>query len=396
MTASQQCIVMLTCQFDEILGGAEKQCASLSEELALRGYEVVVLTSRLRLSDPPVEQRADRLVVRRFWTYAPPQLAGRFLPASLLWAAQVALWIVMHRQRVAVLHVHQLRIQAFAAALITKVLAIPNIMKLGVGGPQSDLYVIGRRKYLFGLRGRAFVLRNASRFVATTATISDDLVRAGVSPSRIAAIPNGVRIPDGLMPNEPSCGAEKPTTRFVFLGRLASEKNVLMVISAFSRLPAWVDAQLDIFGSGPLEQQARSLACDSVCSDRIKFHGLKRDPTPLLSGCDFLILPSEREGLSNSLLEAMALGVIPIVSGGVSGCDEVVEDGLNGFVLERTTPEDLHLAMFRACSLDRRGRAQLSLKARSTATERFSLDGVVVQYQRLYSTLGLPAGNTAA
>ena len=181
--------VMLTCQFVEVLGGAEKQCASLSAALQAAGENVVVLTSRV--PGYPVSDHGQLRVVR-FWSPVPPQAAGRFLPASLLWAIQVFIWLCWNRRSISVLHVHQLRINAYVAAIAQKLLDIPTVMKLGTGGPLNDLMVIGRRKYVLGAAGARFVVRHVNRFVATTTEIKNDLTAFGVTPQSIVSIPNGV------------------------------------------------------------------------------------------------------------------------------------------------------------------------------------------------------------
>src|SRR4051812_27190948 len=72
----QGTVVMLTCQYTEILGGAEKQCYALTMALRSKGVNVVVVTSKVPGFSVPTRECG----VRRFWTYRPPQLAGRHLP----------------------------------------------------------------------------------------------------------------------------------------------------------------------------------------------------------------------------------------------------------------------------------------------------------------------------
>ena len=151
-------IVMLTCQFTEILGGAEKQCHSLSETLRRQGLNVVVLTSKLPRSQP-----LDEPFVRRFWTYSPPQLAGRYLPASIIWGSQALFWIWWHRRKIAILHCHQLRINAYVAAIANALLGIPTLMKPGVGGDLNDFNVVGQWKYGVGKGGARFIAKQIHR-----------------------------------------------------------------------------------------------------------------------------------------------------------------------------------------------------------------------------------------
>ncbi|KKK66373.1 hypothetical protein LCGC14_2964760, partial [marine sediment metagenome] len=181
-------VVMLTCQYNEILGGAEKQCAALTAGLRSAGTNVEVVTSRVPGFDVPEHEPG----VRRFWTYSPPQLAGRHLPAGIVWAVQVFVWIAINRRRIAILHCHQLRINAYVAALAHAAFGIPTVMKLGVGGERNDFTIINQRKYLFGRRGTRFVIRNSTKVIAIASQIRADCLAWGVPEARIESVVNGV------------------------------------------------------------------------------------------------------------------------------------------------------------------------------------------------------------
>ena len=173
-------IVMLICHYDDTnsMGGLEKQARLLSRVLRSSGYDVVVLASTRKLFRAGWTYD-DGIPVRYFWTYTTPQVSGRHLPAALLWAIQLLIWIFLNRSKISVLHCHQIRIHAFVAAIASKLWKIPSILKSAVGGTGADISAIGSRKY-FGPAGRRFIIRNTNVFIAITPTIRNDLLFYGV------------------------------------------------------------------------------------------------------------------------------------------------------------------------------------------------------------------------
>jgi glycosyltransferase involved in cell wall biosynthesis len=148
----------------------------------------------------------------------------------------------------------------------------------------------------------------------------------------ILAIPNGVadarRNPD-VVPAElrSRLGARVGDLLILTLSRLAPDKGIDHLIEAAAILPlAEHRIRIVIAGDGPnrarLEQRARSLGV----TDRVTFLGYRQDVADLLAACDLVVLPSLREGLSMSLLEAMAAGK-PIIATSIGSQIEVASHG---------------------------------------------------------------------
>ena len=95
--------------------------------------------------------------------------------------------------------------------------------------------------------------------------------------------------------------------------------------------------QFVAIGQGPLERQLQDRHRDLQLGDRFRFLGYRPDPPAVLAGADVFVLTSRHEGLPIALLEAMALGVVPVVSA-VGGVPEVVTDGRDGILLEPGDP----------------------------------------------------------
>ena len=376
-------IVMMVCHFDDTnpSGGLEKQTRMLGEALRKAGEDVVILGSTRKFSR--VGWSDDQGVpVRLFWTYATPQISGRYLPASLLWAAQLLIWVFFNRARIDVLHIHQIRIHAFVAAIARRLWGIPNILKSATGGSGADIRAIGTRKY-FGAWGRRFIIANADRFVATTLSIAEDLLAWGVPQEKIVIIPNGLQ----MRPVESGETPEARARRFVFLGRLDKDKNVVNLAQAATGMPADKDFHLDFYGTGSLEREvAEILQRDE--RGRATLKGWHPSPESILGHYGYLLLPSNAEGLSNAMLEAMAQGVVPLTTR-VSGCVDHIKPGENGFFFDGVDKESMCAGLIAIAGVPVMQWSELSRRAADYAREHFDIAVVRDRYRSLYAELAL-------
>src|SRR5207302_6885790 len=127
-------------------------------------------------------------------------------------------------------------------------------------------------------------------------------------------------------------------------------------------------ARLRLVGSGPDEHVLRALATDMGLADRVEFTGFCADPAPHLRAADITIVPSRWDGLSLSLLEAMACGRA-VVTTRVPGSAELAGAGI---VIEPDDEAALATAMDELV-LDSERRRHLGQLARERAEQRFSL-----------------------
>ena len=140
-----------------------------------------------------------------------------------------------------------------------------------------------------------------------------------------------------------------------------------------------------MIGDGALREQVASILVGAGLSELAWLPGERSDVPQIMRGLDCFALPSLAEGISNTILEAMASG-LPVVATAVGGNPELVEDGLTG----RLTPPadsvafaEAILAYFREPAVARRHGSA----GRSRAERQFSLDRMVADYERLYLEL---------
>jgi sugar transferase (PEP-CTERM/EpsH1 system associated) len=264
---------------------------------------------------------------------------------------------------------------------------------------------------LNGTRWRPAMLRRLhspfiDRYIVVSKHLERYLVtRVGIAADRISQIYNGVdtkrfapysgRRTD-LFPPE---FAEEKTLVIGTVGRIQPVKDQATLLRAFSELVRnhrrpGVRLRLAVIGDGPLLGNLHRLAAALGIAELTWLPGAVPDVTDVLRSFDIFVLPSLSEGISNTILEAMATG-IPIVATATGGNPELVEDGSNGRLF---TPGDVsRLARLLAGYIGEPAlRKAHGATGRQVAVERFSLAEMVARYQELYLRLcnqGLASGS---
>jgi glycosyltransferase involved in cell wall biosynthesis len=168
----------------------------------------------------------------------------------------------------------------------------------------------------------------------------------------------------------------------VSTARLAREKRLERLIRAFAALSRdRQDLWLLMAGDGPLRKELEDSADSTGAGDRIRFLGLVDDVPGLLQASDLFVLPSDREGLSVSLTEAMSAGLVCIVTD-IPGSNEVIRHGENGFLVE---PSDRGVfdGLEKALKMDDRRRRLVADQARATVKNIFEKGKSIANIFRL-------------
>jgi sugar transferase (PEP-CTERM/EpsH1 system associated) len=233
----------------------------------------------------------------------------------------------------------------------------------------------------------------AHRFVALSRAIENYLTGpVGFSPERVQRICNGVDT-RRFMPRA-EAPAVWPYERGEHLvigavGRMQAVKDPLNLVDAFlllrERCPAaWPRLRLAILGGGPLLKAVRERLAQAGAADQAWLPGDRSDVAELLPQFDIFALPSQAEGISNTLLEAMACGCAPVATE-VGGNPELVEEGSNGLLVPAEDSAALAAALARLVD-DAALRRRLADASLARARERFSLDGMMAAYEALYAS----------
>jgi len=122
----------------------------------------------------------------------------------------------------------------------------------------------------------------------------------------------------------------------IMVARMVAQKNHQIVIeTAPEILQACPESRFVFVGGGPDEESMKEQARNRGIAERCLFLGRRDDVPRLLGASDVAILPSFKEGFSNAVLEAMACG-LPVVASDVGGNSEIIDPGINGYLLETT------------------------------------------------------------
>jgi len=283
--------------------------------------------------------------------------------------------------------VHSRNWATFDAVLAARLAAAPVVVHGEHGRDINDPEGRNRRRN----RLRRLFSPLVTRFV----TVSDDLRRWLVEDVRLPAakvttIHNGVDSERfgsaGRAEARESLGfpADAPVVGTV--GRLDPVKDHLGLVRAFAALaPSHPDARLVIAGDGPCRDELATLVQSLGLRARVHLLGERRDIPQVLAALDLFVLPSIAEGMSNTILEAMATG-LPVVATRVGGNPELVEDGVTG----RLVPVRDHQALVTAIAAYLDDPLVRGLHGKASAErirQHFSIEQMRRQYEELYHRL---------
>jgi sugar transferase (PEP-CTERM/EpsH1 system associated) len=235
-------------------------------------------------------------------------------------------------------------------------------------------------------RGYVAMSRDIARWLEQSIGVPAARIRqlySGVDAGRFR--PEGPVPADLPWPRDPGAGA--PPVILGSVGRFDPIKNHAGLLRAFrailERHPEWRGRlRLIIAGDGPLRGDLEALARELGLEDSAWLPGARSDVPELMRAMDVFVLPSINEGISNTILEAMATGR-PVVAGRAGGNPELVVDGLTGALYDPGDPNGLATAMEQyvqqADLRQSHGEA-----GRRRVIEQFSLDAMVTRYGEFY------------
>ena len=227
-------------------------------------------------------------------------------------------------------------------------------------------------------------LANYDRVIVFSQVQRALLVKLGVPTERVAVIPNGVDI-SRYAPGQSSIKQRLDARQlYVYQGRLSIEKNVESLLKGWRAANMHAQDKLVVVGSGPLEASLRAFYPDKSIV-WLGFVANEDQRIEILQGADGFILPSLVEGLSLSLLEAMACGTACVATD--AGADGEVLDQGAGVILSTQKVSSQLQTLFPLFREHPDITALLGKKARSRVLERYTLSRNITLLEQLYSTL---------
>lgn len=301
------------------------------------------------------------------------------------------LWKVLRKLEPAIVHTRNLTGLEY---MVSSALAgVPARIHGEHGRDMYDLDGLNRKYNLLRKGINPFV----HKYIAVSKNLADWLVQTvGIRPDRVIQIYNGVDLqrfhprngnrlslgPKGFIPSEAVVVGT--------VGRLAAVKNQLTLVRAFLHLldqepKARKRLRLVIIGDGPLRMEVQKLLKDGNAHDLAWLPGERSDIPDILRGLDLFVLPSLGEGISNTILEAMASG-LPVVATRVGGNPELVEVGNTGLLVPPCNPEAMADAIL-SYLLDPELLSIHGQAGRKRAEARFRMEAMVNGYLAVYDAV---------
>jgi len=306
-------------------GGAERVISLISDYFCKKGWKVYIALLLFNKVDYELNQNVTVI-----------NLAGE----SNSRLKRLPGWISGIRKTVKEIRPNS--ILSFAARINVIVLfACMGLKQKIVISERNDPYMDGRSKILDRLT--RFLYPKAKAIVFQTKRAEGYFEKSKFTNTYI--IPNPISV---------QCKAGIPVGRkIVTVGRLTRQKNQQMLINAFSEVhKKYTDTELIIFGDGELKEELTNQITNLHIEEFVKLKGNVSNVHEQMSEALIFVLPSDYEGLSNALLEAMMMG-LPCISTDCAGSDEYIVNNESGLLIPVNDKEALVHAIYEMLENDK-------------------------------------------
>jgi glycosyltransferase involved in cell wall biosynthesis len=249
----------------------------------------------------------------------------------------------------------------------------------------------------FPTRARRWAEQLAGRVTDVVVPVSSDAATVArtidrVPDRKLRVIHNGIDVGAGMQATPLPPGRPPRAVHVARLNRIKDQGTLLRAARLVAdTLP---DFTLDIVGDGPMHDEVHALAADLGLGDVVRFHGFRDDIGAVLATADLFVLSSLSEGISITLLEAMAAG-LPVVATDVGGNREVVLPEETGLLVPAGDAAALAEAMVAILTDPPRAR-RLGAGGLARVSRDFSIARTVAAYEEIYDTLTSPVRGAVA
>jgi glycosyltransferase involved in cell wall biosynthesis len=407
-------ILHVSHQYAPAIGGAEQYITQLSEELAGRGHDVTVFTSRT--ADyrtwanvlPPAEMR-HRVQVERFralprrgsnWRALDIGLSNYANGPAWLWEPLIwygngpvmpGLWRALRSRRrdFDLVHISQLHYaHAWPAFRAARQASLPIVLTPHLHAEQPETYDVGYMRTM---------LRSADAVLAVTPAEKAFLLRNRLA-TRVSVGGNSLDLADYPALDQSTARArfDIPEDAFVvlFLGRKVAYKGLAQVVGAFKQLrEANPNLYLLAVGRETEDSQRIWAAAGDLPGVTIRDAVSDEDRLAALAACDVLAVPSTGEAFGIVYLEAWAYGK-PVIAARIESVASLIDDGIDGFLVDPASHQELAARMLALAEDPAQGRA-MGARGRQKLAQRYTTvrmgDIVEALYRRvLRHAIALP------
>lgn len=376
---------LLICHsYPPVLGGSEIEAQRVSDELQKRGHKPRIVCAGGQPM-PRQSEWVDPFGLRvRLYGSGPDRWKNPIYALGVAWT------LFRERRDYDVGYFLMQGLHLATGLPVARLLGKPIVMKFSCSGIIDDM-----RKSWIGRLELSFLQKWAAKILILNPGMVEEALEAGFDRNKIGWMPNPVDT-DYFRPAEP---AERAAIRkeleiaeevplIVFIGRLDHQKKIPWMLGGFARfVKDRPDAILAMMGDGPLRDEMRALAGSLNLEKNVRFVG--RVPTSSVLKwnqiADTCMLVSAVEGLPCSLIEAMSVGVPPVVSN-IPAHTQLIENEVHGMVTELGNEESIADGLRRVMG-DRALRDRMSAAARKRMIDEYSTARVVDRYEELFGEI---------
>ena len=371
-------VLMVIAQFPpSFVGGAEKMAETFAGEFRERGMLYRIVTRCFAANKRPVR---DDLPVDVLSIPETPVLG------SFLYLLKLSLYLIRHRHHYDVIYLGMPKYNAIVCSVFAALLGKKLVVKFESPTWERQGDKVHRIRF-FGLF--LFALRRADAVVVLNTQMFADLLGLGVAPNKVLIIPNAV----DTLRFAPVVDKEAYKHLFnitekkviIFLGRLLRAKGVFVLLRSFAAIASdHPSVRLMFIGDGEEREALNREALALGIGNRVTIRSTD-NPAPMLACGDLYVLPSESEGVSCAMLEAMATGLCAIATP-VGGNREVLTENKTGVFVPVGDVDRLG-EILKTLLIHDNERRRLATAGREHVRSAYSLDKLTCRYADLFSSL---------
>ncbi len=381
-------LALVTRRFWPLVGGAEVAMANLAAEFRRHGHQATIVTAQWEKHWPGELVHREVPVVR----LAQPKLRGW---GTLRYMYALSSWLAAQKPKLDGVLVSMLKHDAYAAIGALRGSGLPVVLRAEGGGPAGDCTWQATARFGLSIRRRCC---EADAIIAPSPSIAQELLAAGYESGKIKQIDNGVPLPPPRAPVQREaaraalaeanwdlkCEPDAPLA--VYTGRLHADKGLADLVRAWPPIAKrWPHARLWLIGDGPQREELFASISDLGFRYQICLPGSFDEIDDVLAAADVFVLPSYSEGMSISLLEAMAAG-LPVVASDIPGNRALVTHEQEGLLVPPRDIKALSAAINRVFDSPALG-VQLGAAGRKRVAEHFSLEKMARAHLALIESL---------
>lgn len=363
-------------------GGAEKVVLNLADSIDRSRFGIIVgsfINAHFPKNEFVMRLKEKRIPNRTFWLRRTIDIDN--IPRLLEF---------INTRGVDIIHTHGYRsdIVGLLAAWISSRPIVATI---------HGFVPINSRLRLYG-QADLMALRFFDRVLPVSDHIGALLCRAGIRREKIVTIRNAVDVYPKTMSGSgdltPPALLSKPQGDLLIgiVGRLSPEKNIPGFLDVARRLAGKYDhLRFVVVGDGPERDGLEGLTISLKLDGKVRFTGFVEDMDQVYASLNILVISSTMEGIPLTALEAMRHG-IPVVSTRVGGIPEIIEDGLNGLIVEAGNMEALCSAV-ESLVVDEEKRRMISRGARDRIARDFDRSSWIQKIEDCYASILEKRGN---